>query len=149
MTFSIAIDYRQCNFASIDIAVAQSYVASFERGNLTAIRVMTPRSLFVPVIVEKPQRYDHRTNIAKRRDIEDLARVARAWQATNPGCEARYPREWKGQVPKPVTMRRVRRALSAVEMAVLKRAIQTYPKISPDNFFDAVGLGLWRLERYR
>jgi len=58
-------------------------------------------------------------------------------QATHPGLWTTYlPKQWKGQVPKPVMLPRIMTRLSPTELAVVARD-------KPDhNAMDAIGVGL-------
>jgi hypothetical protein len=62
------------------------------------------------------------------------------------GIEVRevWPRTWKGNVPKDVHHKRVLKCLSAAELVVIPKR----PRGGDDhNCLDAIGLGLWALER--
>ena len=49
------------------------------------------------------------------------------------------PNDWKGQLPKAVSHKRIRAKLTAAELALLKGL--------PHDSWDAVGIGLWALGR--
>lgn len=54
-----------------------------------------------------------------------------------------YPSEWKGTVKKSVMLERIRKALSAEELA----RCEFTNKSDDEDLLDAVGIGLWRLGR--
>jgi len=64
-----------------------------------------------------------------------------------PGQVVTYPaREWKGQVPKEVTKRRVESILTPAERTVYNAALVQVGKLS-HNLVDATGLGLYHFRR--
>lgn len=59
-----------------------------------------------------------------------------------------YPaREWKGQVPKEITQRRVEKTLTPVELEVYNAALAAVPESLRHNLVDATGLGLYHFRR--
>lgn len=62
-----------------------------------------------------------------------------------------YPRTWKGQVPKEIHHGRILAQLDPAEVKVLephrKRFTKTNPHGLDHNMLDAIGLGLWFLQR--
>lgn len=100
------------------------------------------------LIVEKPQVYEARLQKGDQRDLIDLAIVV--------GCildRARpyatsallvHPHDWKQNTPKDITAARVEKHLSPEEYARIE-----WPSAnsSRHNVYDAIALGLWRLDR--
>lgn len=65
-----------------------------------------------------------------------------------PGQCMAYPaREWKGQVPKEITKRRVENTLVVAELEVYHAALAKVPESLGHNLVDAVGLGLYHFRR--
>lgn len=54
-----------------------------------------------------------------------------------------YPRTWKGNVPKEVMLNRIMSKLTEAE----KKLLPKLPKTKLHNVIDAIGIGLWKLER--
>ncbi len=97
------------------------------------------------VVVEMPEVYS--TKAASKGDANDLMKLAvlvggivYGKTRLNSITETPLPKEWKGQVKKPVTKARCQRDLSIIE----KRAV---PKGAPFDTWDAIGLGLWYLKK--
>lgn len=57
------------------------------------------------------------------------------------------PSAWKGQVPKELVHQRLREKLSPEELAVLAVDLKSIAASRRHNALDAVGLGLWALNR--
>jgi hypothetical protein len=85
-----------------------------------------------PTFWEMPQLYPNEIRnsrpavvIAKANDLIDLAAAGADTARAIAGpylVTAKRPREWKGQVPKPIQHARVLRALSPAELALVERA---------------------------
>lgn len=58
-----------------------------------------------------------------------------------------HPRQWKGQTPKEADHDRTLKILDMYERRVLEEDLAKYPKSKRHNLLDAVGLGLWHLDR--
>lgn len=127
-----------------------------------------PRDRVDVLVIEKPQIYPR--SPANPNDQITLAINAGEWKQANPHIwlVMPHPRQWKGQVPKCVTQDRVLKALTPAELAILKPTQEEIDVIAramrePNrekqkrmgvtgkrhNEYDAVGLGLWELGRYR
>jgi len=101
------------------------------------------------LIVELPQVYRAAESKGDPNDLIQVAVEVGRWVERGTVCGSRVrlvrPAEWKGQTPKEVHHRRVQRALGAQELARLP----DLPKTKAHNMMDAIGLGLWQLERMR
>lgn len=99
------------------------------------------------VVIEKPQVYvQHEVDPNDLVDLAVQAGFVGGWYGSSNTTWV-LPRQWKGQVPKSVTQARVLKELSqgerdVVEAAVVKRSVR-------HNLFDAIGIGLWKLGRYK
>ena len=91
------------------------------------------------VLVELPRVYPHSRD-KRPNDLIDLAAVAGACAALGP-LEFVHPRGWKGQTPKHISAARSRGKLTPKELG----RVQT----GDHNVWDAVGIGLWYLEKER
>ena len=60
--------------------------------------------------------------------------------------KAPHPHDWKGSVPKDIMQKRIERALSTAEV---QTALAGMPKArtKQHNVWDAIGIGLWALDR--
>lgn len=96
------------------------------------------------LIVEIPQVYDGYQDEDKN-DLIDLAGVVGALASLTRGRVewSPTPREWKGQLPKEITQKRVEAELSGAEKALI-----VWPaKSLKHNVYDAIHLGLTYLRR--
>lgn len=57
------------------------------------------------------------------------------------------PTTWKGQVPKEIHHARINKALSVPELLILHTLTEGVPKTKAHNMIDAVGLGLYAVDR--
>ena len=93
------------------------------------------------VIIERPQIYRH--GKAKTKDVEGLL-IASGEIASHFKDVVWYrPAQWKGQQPKPAHQKKIKDALSEIELQVL----QGFAKKELVHIWDAVGLGLYHLGR--
>lgn len=106
------------------------------------------------LVIEKPEIYQQRFMKGDPRDLANLAIVVGGIIAAFLGASSytHFPKEWKGQLPKEVSERRTLSKLSEKEKKVLKKPeVYGEPKTAPlsllHNMVDAVGLGLWKLQR--
>ena len=100
------------------------------------------------IVIETPQVYQTAHQKGDQRDLVDLAIVvggilAVSRSTANAALLVR-PAEWKGQLPKDVSAKRVISILgederSAIELPTASRLYH--------NVLDAIGIGLWRLGR--
>ena len=131
-------------------------VAVFHNDNLTACYLPRGRDWIetfrnVPklgpevLVVEDPRIYP--VSKARHNDILKLARSVGAVVAKIDAPKTRLvtPATWKKSVPKHIHQRRILRALSERETAVLNDC--KCPRSLRHNVVDAVGIGLWFLER--
>lgn len=97
--------------------------------------------------IEVPQQYP--SSPVPRASLEQLTLVAGAltqvFQGRGSKVERIYPRHWKGQVPKKVMLRRIRAHLNEGERALVEGL--SLPVSSAHNVWDAVGVGLWAVDR--
>lgn len=102
------------------------------------------------VIVEKPQVYVQAKLKGDPNDLVTLAlavgAIAMALVNTQTGFDLRcvYPREWKGQTPKVISVERSKMALTSTEHMRVRLPKQ---KSLHHNVWDAVGIGLWATRR--
>lgn len=99
----------------------------------------------IRLVVEVPQIY---TGVRDEdpNDLIDLAGVVGAIASTIAIGSVEWsplPREWKGQIPKEVTQKRVDKRLSPEEKALIKWPIKSLCH----NVYDAIHLGIVYLER--
>lgn len=103
------------------------------------------------VVMEQPQVYGRLQD--QKGDQNDLIEVgiAGAYVAATLGGQLRLvkPSQWKGQMPKRLTEPRVRARLSAQECVVLDRGLEQIPPSLRHNVYDAAGIGLHELRRWR
>ena len=97
------------------------------------------------VAVEYPQQYAR--SPTPRESVQKLVGVIGALAATFRDSETEYylPRQWKGQVPKPVMHRRILGRLTEAEQGVI-------PDLAASklhNVLDAVGIGLHHVGRLK
>jgi len=116
----------------------------------TQYKALADRLLVLDVcIVERPAIYPGRKQKASTTNIITLALTAGGAMA-HCGRRARKkiyvePRKWKGQRPKDVDNRRTISLLSAAEKKIVGQSGVGETKLN--NVLDAVGIGLWYLER--
>jgi len=99
-------------------------------------------------VVEVPQVYQQRRWKGDPNDLIDVAVLAGiAGAALAPFCEPLFitPHVWKGNRPKSVDNEYTLSKLSAVEREIVDRC--SWPKAQAHNVLDALGIGLWSLER--
>lgn len=121
------------------------------------------RFISLRVILEFPKVYPHsekrdkKTGKVIKVDPNDLVNLGAAAYATALGAESFnvgtftrvYPRDWKGTMDGDAMTERIRDRLTPPELAALDPAV---PASLAHNMLDAVGIGLWdvdRLERVR
>lgn len=99
------------------------------------------------VVCEMPQTYK-----GSRVSIQSLLTLSfRAGKLVGMLHEEQYclvkPAQWKGQIPKDVHHEQILRQLEVGERLLLDQCLQNIPKSKHHNVYDAVGLGLWYLQR--
>lgn len=98
-------------------------------------------------IIEKPQAYP--VSPVDSNDLITLGIVVGEWKEYlyrhGATVELVLPRTWKGTVPKRIHGKRIVATLTEEEKKVLPRRPRA--KNYDHNMLDAVGLGLWKLER--
>lgn len=121
----------------------------------TAAQVRLPPAP-TKVILERPQAYQRRPGKTKG-DPNDLILIAIAGGVVLgtvmehsdiiTEVELVRPAEWKGQVPKEISHRRMFANLTKAECAVATSAAATIPISLRHNCYDGIALGLWALGR--
>lgn len=101
------------------------------------------------VVIEKPQVYPNRVQ-KKRVDPNDLitlaigvGRYAQRFESEGATVTLVLPRIWKGQLPKEVHHRRIKKDLSPIESSRYDFAAKRYCATVLHNMLDAIGLGQW------
>jgi hypothetical protein len=100
------------------------------------------------VAIERPQVYRQRLQKGDPNDLVTLALMAGALVGhfIPQASIAEYkPREWKGQVPKPVMQRRIESRLSQEELGRVSWPAKSYRH----NVWDAIGIGLHHVGRLK
>lgn len=139
---------------SVDPGKKQSAVAAFCDGELVGAWFasgetidMDPKRLG-SVIMEHPKAYPG--SPVDPNDLVDItsAGMAVAARLAKPGEKVRLvePQAWKGQVPKPITRKRIEAKLTQNERMRLGKCL-TEAKGERHNLWDAVGIGLFALKR--
>jgi len=132
---------------AIDPGTCSGY-AYFEKDMLKSCGVFekTPPYLGPSlVVIERPQIYVSRP--VNSNDLITLAilvgRLSAQYELQ--GCEVEYvvPHGWKGTLDKDMCWRRTKPKLSPEELHVLPKVAKTYTH----NMYDAIGIGLWKLDR--
>lgn len=107
------------------------------------------------LVIEKPEIYQQRFWKGDPRDLIDLAMVVGGIIGANSffaDVKTVFPKQWKKQVPKHITEKRVLEKLSPKEKGILATPEvigepHTAPPSLRHNLIDAVGIGLWSLKR--
>jgi hypothetical protein len=110
---------------------------------------MSPSVSPETLIVELPQIYQQAQLKGDPNDLIPLALLAgRLWERFKPkNIMLPLPKEWKAQVPKEVMTKRTLSKLDKREIEVLGNDLIRVPKGLQHNAFDAIGLGLYALNR--
>ncbi len=96
-------------------------------------------------VVEIPQIYSGSKSKGNPNDLVRLAFEAGRLIGTDTFFERVSPRQWKGTIKKEVMLRRILSKLSDAELAMLKAL--KLPKSKEKECIDAIGIGLWKLNR--
>ena len=105
------------------------------------------------VVVEKPVHYPNRRNDVDPNTLITLGifagELAGMMRMRAPGIDVAYvrPSTWKGTLPKHVTNERTLAQLTPAELEKLPRRPRA--KNYDHNMLDAVGIGIWQLQRER
>ena len=101
----------------------------------------------IKVIIEKPQIYRERKWKGDPNDLIDETITVGALATLTLESDQRIvkPHDWKGNVPKDIHNRRVKKRLTPVEMTTLKKC-GVAPSLA-HNVVDACGMCLWSLGR--
>lgn len=124
---------------------------TIKRGKLEELPV--PEMLPGVIVIEKPVVYPTGLGKGDPNELIDLAlwagEIAGWLRARAPGVDIVFvaPRRWKGTVPKHISNERTLDALEGSERLKLPRRPRA--KDFDHNMLDAVGIGLWQLERER
>lgn len=97
------------------------------------------------VIVEEPKVYLR--GKADPEDILQLAKVAGAVGSVSSYTTFVKPGTWKGQVPKTIHHNRIQKLLCYDEMERVDYCMSAVPAAKKHNVWDAIGLGLYHLQR--
>jgi hypothetical protein len=116
-------------------------------GMATAARLKLKDGWLAPdmYVVEVPQVYRFGGASTDPDDLIQLAGIGGAVGSIIKPTSARgyYPRQWKGQVPKEIMIKRIETKLASQEVA----AIVKCPPSLRHNVVDAIGIGLFHLGR--
>jgi len=139
---------------SVGIAVfeyAELYSTRWlEAPNVTAlIDLIGPLSSVDVVAVEVPQVYPGSRSLAPAGDLISVAFTAGAVAATcrAPNWLTFAPARWKGNAPKEAIRKRILSTLSPSEISTLNAQLTLIAPSKQHNAFDAVGIGLYALNR--
>ena len=140
---------------AVDPGKARSSVASFLDGVFVGCWMLHVSEMGDVargrVVMELPQVYPG--SRVRASDLVDLtaagmavaSRLARQWERIN----TLSPSDWKGQVPKEVTRKRVLAKLVEIEMSRLTECLEPIKPSLHHNLFDAIGIGLVFVKRAR
>lgn len=138
---------------AVDPGKHTSAVAAFLNDELVGVWFASADSMDMAedslgeVAMEQPRAYG---NHARPQDLLDLtaAGMAVATRLVRPMTRVRMiqPQEWKGQVPKPITRKRIEAKLTQSEKLRLGDCLKK-SRGEKHNLFDAVGIGLFALKR--
>lgn len=149
------------NLLALDVAASTGAALFNDKGLLVwaqAIVADDPTALVdslplqeARIVIERPQ---YRKGDRIDPDlIIDLAlwagRIGGVLEAQGRPVQYVTPAEWKGSVPKPVSHKRIAKVLNAWEAQVLDTVCKGLSKKAVLDIWDAAGIGLWALGRYR
>ena len=99
------------------------------------------------VVIEVPQVYQQRSWAGDPNDLIDVALTAGSVQGFARLCRTILvrPRQWKGTRSKSVCNKLTLKSLDEGERLIYERI--AVPRHLRHNVLDAIGIGLWRLER--
>jgi hypothetical protein len=110
-----------------------------------ALHIVDPSLAARQVVIECPQVYMGAKNKGDPNDLIDVAVTVGAliavYGAFSWDLHIVKPATWKGQTPKAVTKNRLQKQLSTAEGEIAMW--------SNHNVVDAIGIGCWKLGRYR
>lgn len=140
---------------AVDPGKKHSAVAAFLDGELVGVWFANEESAasvsegnLGQVVMEQPRAYPG--SPVRANDLLDLtnAGMAVAAQLTRAGERVMLiqPQAWKGQLPKPVTRKRIEAKLSPDELERAAYCMST-AKGEKHNLWDAIGIGLFALNR--
>jgi hypothetical protein len=88
------------------------------------------------VVIEKPQIYQNTNRHIDQNDLVDLARTVGLCSLVGREVVEYLPREWKGQVPKTIHNRRIKKMLKPAEIDIVKdRGLY-----NNHNVLDSIGI---------
>jgi hypothetical protein len=93
------------------------------------------------LVIEHPQVYARGPGDPD--DLLALALVVGGVLTLNGGGEIVRPAQWKGQVPKKIMSNRILKALTEEERLLTEKVRNNH------NVLDAIGVGLWKLKRFK
>ena len=133
---------RLVRAALISVPKMENDAAAFlEMAN--AVYIASPE--IVSLAIEYPQQY--KNSPVPRESVQKLVGVIGALSVKFSGAKTTYylPRQWKGQVPKPVMQRRILARLDGDEQALIPKL----PVSKLHNVFDGIGIGLHHIGRLK
>lgn len=107
------------------------------------------------IVIEQPQHYQPRFSKGDPQDLAMLSLLCGAILSEIPAHSQRliYPREWKGTIPKRTKLddyvihKRNLQELRLYERATYLKELDRVPAGLRHNVADAVGIGLWAIEK--
>ena len=138
-------------FSSCGLVRTKARVFMEQLKTLTMGLVMDP--IFIDsaqtVVIERPEVYRSRFLKGDPNDLISVAIVVGAIARTaSPFATIHMPlpKEWKGQVPKEVTERRLHKQLTKPEFVLMSGCLEGVPPSLRHNVTDAVSLGFWAMK---
>lgn len=126
-------------------ALVRAFTLAAERGSTPKqVALLVRAEIFTPLfpavwVCEWPKKYDYKRK--QHKDLDSLHEVGYALAQLHGGWAEMYlPGEWKGNVPKTPHHKRIERALTPDERALM-------PPKSDHDAWDAVGIGLFATGR--
>ena len=118
--------------------------STVEISQRAAATILAKASAPLHVVYERMQVYNVQQQRGAQADLVELAEIGGGVAALLASSSTPVlPREWKGTVPKDVLAARVRKDLSAQDLAVAVAAEEQYPSSLRHNLWDAIGIGRW------
>lgn len=142
---------------AIDPGKARTAVAAFDGAEFVGVYFTTASEVGVAaehrgaVFMEIPRIYPG--SPVRQNDLIDLtaAGMGVAAKLTNDRVAVKTvePAQWKGQAPKEVIRKRIKRLLTQSERMRLDLCLKYVKKSLQHNLYDAIGIGLYSLKRAR
>lgn len=140
------------HFASIDPDLDAPGIAWWYKGRLIAAGTsQAAHGVLVDAVVMEQMVYMPRVRKSVPEDLINVGTAGAyvAGQISKSGAILRLakPIHWKGNVPKDVHHKRIRKYMTLDELAVMEDAVARAPNACALEIRDAVALGLWVLGR--